>query len=84
LPARTAQVSENWMVDTVDIKLAAHHAVIETSLLLRKIAQGDCRATPQGRQENRMLFGADTVPRLDATKLDKTTGAIPSTRTSGV
>ena len=59
-----------WVVETVDIELAAHHAVIETSLLLRKIAQGDCRATPQGRQENpkmgirsfiRMLFGADTV-----------------------
>ena len=27
-------VSEVWMVETVDIELAAHHAVIETSLLL--------------------------------------------------
>jgi hypothetical protein len=25
-------VSQDWMVETVDIELAAHHAVIETSL----------------------------------------------------
>jgi hypothetical protein len=25
-------VSEDWVVETVDIELAAHHAVIETSL----------------------------------------------------
>ena len=28
------RVSEDWVVETVDIELAAHHAVIETSLLL--------------------------------------------------
>jgi hypothetical protein len=26
------RVSEDWVVETVDIELAAHHAVIETSL----------------------------------------------------
>jgi hypothetical protein len=25
-------VSEDWLVETIDIELAAHHAVIETSL----------------------------------------------------
>ena len=28
------RVSEDWVVETVDIELAAHHAVLETSLLL--------------------------------------------------
>ena len=28
------RVSGDWVVETVDIELAAHHAVIETSLLL--------------------------------------------------
>jgi hypothetical protein len=34
LASRQLRVSEDWVVETVDIELAAHHAVIETGLLL--------------------------------------------------
>ena len=47
-----ALVSENWVVETVDIELAAHHAVIE---LVSKPEAGTGIFNAETRRENRVM-----------------------------
>ena len=47
-----ALVSENWVVETVDIELAAHHAVIE---LVSKSESGTGIFNAETRRKNRVM-----------------------------
>ena len=46
------QVSEDWVVETVDIELAAHHAVIE---LVSKSESGTGIFNAETRRKNRVM-----------------------------
>jgi len=46
------QVSEDWVVETVDIELAAHHAVIE---LVSKSASGTGIFNAETSRKNRVM-----------------------------
>ena len=79
------RVSEDWMVETVEIELAAYHAVIETNLLLSQerefsgqtrraeidlFAQNSEAETAILRKFSPGVFGISTILRVSVKRSD--------------
>ena len=58
------RVSEDWVVETVDIELTAHHAVIETSLLLSQEREFSGQRRHAGRMAE--LMQSTELIQIDA------------------